>query len=62
MPFKQSMLFTLEHGRSGFDEDRKPFTNHYTTLAYYYLDNPEGEGPAIPPYADRVPSLIPEQK
>jgi Protein of unknown function (DUF2961) len=62
VPFKQSLLFTLEHGRSGFDEDRKPFTNHYTTLGYYYLDNPEGEGPAIPNYQDRVPVLIPEPK
>ena len=59
VPFKQSLLFTLEHGRSGWDEDRKPFTNHYTTVGFYYLDNPEGDGPAIPAFKDRVPVLIP---
>jgi hypothetical protein len=59
VPFKESLLFTLEHGRSGYDEDRKPFTNHYTTVGFYYLSSPEGEGPAIPKYADRVPALIP---
>jgi len=59
VPFTKSLLFTLEHGRSGYDEDRKPFTNHYTTVAFYYLDNPNGDGPAIPPYKDRVPALIP---
>jgi hypothetical protein len=59
VPFKESLLFTLEHGRSGWDEDRKPFTNHYTTLGFYYLDSPEGDGPVIPPYKDRVPELIP---
>jgi hypothetical protein len=59
VPFKQSLLFTLEHGRGGWDEDRKPFPNHYTTVGFYYLDNPEGDGPAIPPFKDRVPQLIP---
>jgi len=59
IPFKKSLLFTLEHGRRGFDKDRKPFTNHYTTVGYYYIDHPEGDGPAIPGYKDRVPTLIP---
>jgi hypothetical protein len=59
VPFKKSLLFTLEHGRSGFDEQRKPFTNHYTTVGFYYLDNPDGEGLLFPAYPDRVPSLIP---
>ena len=49
----------MEHGRQGFDKDRKPFTNHYTTVGYYYVDHAEGDGPAIPAYADRVPTLIP---
>jgi hypothetical protein len=26
------------------------------------MDNPEGEGPALPNYQDRVPVLIPEPK
>jgi hypothetical protein len=59
VPFKQSLRFTLEHGRSGWDEDRKPFPNHYTTVGFYYLDNPEGDGPAIPAFKDRIPALIP---
>ena len=59
VPFTKSLLFTLEHGSQGFDRDRKPFTNHYTTVGYYYVDHPEGDGPAIPAYKDRVPTLIP---
>ena len=59
VPFKQSLRFTLEHGRSGWDEDRKPFTNHYTTVGFFYLDGPEGDGPALPAFKDRLPTLIP---
>ncbi|MGO8698760.1 MAG: glycoside hydrolase family 172 protein [Limisphaerales bacterium] len=59
VPFKESLLFTLEHGRSGWDEERKPFNNHYTTVGFFYLDNPEGDGPRIPAFKDRVPVLIP---
>src|ERR1700691_4246820 len=59
VPFKQSLLFTLEHGRQGWDEDRKPLRNHYTTVGFFYLDNPEGDGPALPAFKDRVPALLP---
>ncbi len=59
VPFKKSLLLTLEHGRSGGDKDRKPFTNHYTTTSFYYVDHAEHDGPAIPAYRDRVPVLIP---
>ncbi len=59
IPFGKSLLFTLEHGRQGFDRNRKPYTNHYTTVGYYYVDHPEGDGQAIPAYANRVPLLIP---
>lgn len=59
VPFTKSLLFTMEHGRGGWDEDRKPFTNHYTTLGLYYVDHPEGDGPRIGPFATRVPQLIP---
>ena len=58
VPFKKSLLFTLEHGKRGFDEDRKPFPNHYTTVGFFYLDNPEGDGPPIPAFKDRVPVLM----
>ena len=47
----EEILFTLEHGRQGFDEDRKPFTNHYTTVGYFYLDSPEGDSPPLPPHS-----------
>ncbi len=59
IPFKKSLLFTLEHGSQGGNRDRKPFTNHYTTVGYYYIDHAEGEGPDVPAYKDRVPTLIP---
>lgn len=64
VPFTKSLLMQLEHGRQGFDEDRKPFTNNYTTVGYYYVDHPEGDIPPIPAYKDRVPTLLPlpEQK
>jgi len=57
--FTKSLLFTLEHGRGGWDEDRQPFRNSYTTLGLYYVDHPERDGPAINAYKDRVPSLLP---
>ena len=57
--FTKSLLFTLEHGRGGWDEDRKPFTNHYSTVGLYCVDHPERDGDGINPYAKRVPSLIP---
>lgn len=59
VPFTKSLLFQLEHGRQGFDRDRKPFTNHYTTVGYYYVDHAEGDGPALPAVKDRIPVLIP---
>ena len=59
VPFTKSLLFTLEHGSAGYNEDRKPFTNHYTILSMFYLDSPEGDSPDIAPYAKRVPVLIP---
>lgn len=59
VPFSKSLLFTLEHGRQGYDKDRKPLTNHYTTLALFYVDHPEGDGPALNPYPQRVPQLLP---
>lgn len=59
VPFTKSLLFTLEHGRQGYDKDRRPFTNHYSTLGLYYVDHPEGDGPSINPYPQRVPVLIP---
>jgi hypothetical protein len=33
--------------------------NHYTTVGFFYLDNPEGDGPAVPAFKDRVPALLP---
>ena len=59
VPFTKSLLFTLEHGRAGWDEDRTPLRNHYTTLGLYYVDHPEGDGERIAPYKDRIPALLP---
>jgi hypothetical protein len=59
VPFTKSLRFTLEHGRSGPDDDRRPLRNHYASVAYYYVDHAEGDGPALPPYKERVPHLLP---
>src|SRR5579862_4444220 len=59
VPFTKSLDFQLEHGRGGWDEDRTPLRNHYTTLGLYYVDHPEADIPAIPGYKDRVPQLLP---
>jgi hypothetical protein len=59
VPFTQSLRFAIEHGRHGSDNDRGPLRNHYASVAYYYLDRPEGAGPALPPYRERVPHLLP---
>ena len=48
VPFKQSLLFTLEHGRSGWDEDRKPFPNHYTTRRFLLPGQSGRRWPAHP--------------
>jgi hypothetical protein len=59
VPFTKSLRLTIEHGRSGPNDDRTPLRNHYSSLAYYYLDHPEGDGPELPAYKDRVPELLP---
>lgn len=58
--FTKSLKFQLEHGRGGWDEDRTPYRNHYTTVGLYYVNHPEGDGPPIRPYAERVPHLLGE--
>ncbi|MEI8280926.1 MAG: hypothetical protein WCG75_00835, partial [Armatimonadota bacterium] len=62
VPFTKSLLFTLEHGRGGWDEDRSPLRNHYTTVGLYYVDHAERDGDAIAPYSKRIPSLLPFDK
>jgi hypothetical protein len=59
VPFKKASSSHWSTGAAAGDEDRKPFTNHYTTVGFYYLDNPEGDGPPLPAFKDRVPALIP---
>jgi hypothetical protein len=59
VPFQKSLRFTIEHGRHGPEDDRQPLRNHYSSVAFYYLDRPEGDGPALPPYKERVPQLLP---
>lgn len=59
VPFRQALRFTIEHGRHGPDDDREPLRNHYSTVAFYYLDRPEQDGPRLPPYQERVPKLLP---
>jgi hypothetical protein len=59
VPFQKSLRFTIEHGRHGPEDDRQPLRNHYSSVAYYYLDRAEGDGPSLPPYKERVPQLLP---
>jgi hypothetical protein len=59
VPFRSSLRFTLEHGRSGPDNDRKPLRNHYSSIAYYYVDHPAGDGARLPVYKERVAQLLP---
>jgi hypothetical protein len=59
VPFRKSLRFTIEHGRHGPDDDRSPLRNHYSSVAFYYLDKPAGDGPELPLYKARVPTLLP---
>jgi hypothetical protein len=59
VPFTKSLTLAIEHGRHGPDDDRQPLRNHYASVAYYYVDNPEGDALALPPYKERVPQLLP---
>ncbi len=59
VPFTKSLRVTIEHGSGGPNDDRKPLRNHYASVAYYYLDRAEGDGPALPSYKDRVPHMLP---
>jgi len=59
VPFTKSLRTTIEHGRHGPDDDRTPLRNHYSSVAFYYLDQAGGDGPALPAYIDRVPKLLP---
>ena len=59
VPFSKSLRLTIEHGQNGPNDDRNPLRNHYSSVAYYYLDRSEGDGPALPAYKDRVPHLLP---
>jgi hypothetical protein len=59
VPFTKSLRFAIEHGRNGPNDDRTPLRNHYSSIAYYYVNHPEGDGPDLPAYKDRVPELLP---
>lgn len=59
VPFAKSLKMTIEHGRSGPNNDRTPLRNHYSSVAFYYLDRAEGDSPALPPYAQRITDFLP---
>ena len=59
VPFTQSLRLAIEHGRHGSDNDRAPLRNNYSSVAFYYLNQAEGDGPALPSYKERVPQLLP---
>jgi hypothetical protein len=39
--------------------DRDPLRNDYSSISYFYVDHPEGDAPALPPLAERIPKLLP---
>jgi hypothetical protein len=59
VPFTKSLRVTIEHGRSGPNDDRQPLRNHYSSVGYYYVDHAEGDGASLPPHAERIPKLLP---
>jgi hypothetical protein len=59
VPFTKSLKVKIEHGSGGPNDDRRPLRNHYSSIAYYYLDRAEGEGATLPRYPQRVPKLLP---
>jgi hypothetical protein len=59
VPFTKSLRVTIEHGRSGPNDDRQPLRNHYSSVGYYYVDHPEGDGASLPAHTERIPKLLP---
>jgi hypothetical protein len=59
VPFREGLRVTIEHGRNGPDDDRQPLRNHYSSVSYFYLDRPDGDGPPLPSYKERLPQLLP---
>lgn len=46
--FRKSLLLTIEHG-----PERNEARTDYTGVSYYYLDQPSGVAPALPPAPER---------
>lgn len=57
IPFRESFRLAFEHGVEGWDA--RPVTgNHYSSVAYYYLDTPQVQ-PLLPPLEDRTRPVVP---
>jgi len=49
MRFRKSIRVTIEHGHAN------KLSNDYSSTAYYYLSEPKGGGPPLPPVEARLP-------
>ena len=58
IPFTKSLLFNIEHGSQGSNDNRLPLRNNYSSVAYYYVDHPQQDGQPLPPLAQRIPKLL----
>ena len=59
VPFKTSLKFDLEHGKNGSDNVRTPASNNYSTVAFYYVDHAQQDGPNLPNLTARESRLAP---
>ncbi len=57
MRFDESFELLLEHGQNGF-HGRPVAANHYASVAFYYMDEPQGQE-ALPPLEERLADLAP---
>lgn len=51
--FEKSLRAEIEHGTHGFDNTRPGRNNHYTSVAYYYVDSPQPLRDKLPPVEQR---------
>lgn len=57
--FTKSIKAEIEHGDNGVSNTRKPRNNDYSSVAYFYVDNPRPLEGELPPAAERLPHFDP---
>jgi len=59
IPFEKKLVFAIDHGAAGPENDRPGGNNSYTSVAYWYQTEPHKEFFEMPPPGERVPRLTP---